>query len=442
MSQKPNRSCLVASLLFFLAARTCLGVESWPQWRGPNGTGTASANASPPETWAEDENVLWKIPIPGLGHSTPIVWDDRVFVTTAVPEGKKQEPKFSGAPGAHDNLPVSQAHSFCVLAIRRKDGKILWNTNTKNVIPHEGGHNSASLASASPITDGRHIFASFGSHGLVCLDYQGQLVWQRSLGKMNTKHGHGEGSSPVLFDDRIIINWDHEGQSFIMALNKSGQPIWKKQRDEVTSWSSPIVVPHQGQNQVIVCGTEKVRAYDLKNGDIIWECGGLSANIVATPVAANGIVYVGSSYEIRSLMAIKLDGSQGDITNSKQILWRRRTRTPYVPSPLLYNDQLYFLTHYQNILSRVEGPTGEEPIGPFRLGALGNIYASPVAADGKIYITDLDGTTLVMSAGKIPRPIAVNRLDESIAASAAIVGKQILLRGRNSLYCISDKTGE
>ena len=257
---------------------------------------------------------------------------------------------------------------------------------------------------------------------------------------MNTKHGHGEGATPVLFKDRFVINWDHEGQSFIVALDtKQGDEAWRKPRDEVTSWSSPIVVPHDGRDQVIVCGTQRVRAYDLATGEVIWECGGLSANIVATPVAADGIVYVGSSYEIRSLMAIKLDGAKGDITGSDQVLWRRRTRTPYVPSPLLYRNQLYFLGHYQNILSRVDGPTGEEPVGPFRLGSLGNIYASPVAAAGKVFFTDLEGVTMVLDAGEVPRPVAANRLDDRFAASAAIVGDEIILRGRKSLYCLGEK---
>ncbi len=434
------KTSFVLLLYLFLCAFDASAEEpGWTQWRGPSGTGAATNDATPPVTWSETENIRWKTKLPGLGHSSPIIAGDLVVVTTAIPEGKKQAPKYSGAPGAHDNLPVEQAHSFVTIAVNRVDGKIAWSTKLNNSMPHEGAHNSASLASASPATNGKHIYVSFGSHGLGCLDLTGKIVWQKSLGRMNTKHGHGEGATPALFDDRLVVNWDHEGQSFIAALDtKNGEPIWRKDRDEVTSWASPLVVTVADKQQVIVCGTERIRAYDLTTGKVVWQCGGLSANVVATPVAGNGVVYVGSSYEIRSLMAIKLAGAKGDITGSDQVLWQRRIRTPYVPSPLLYENRLYFLGHYQNVLSRVEGPTGEEPVGPFRLGPLGNIYASPVAANGRVYITDLEGVTQVLSSGEIPRPIAVNRLDDSFSASAAIVDDEIFLRGREFLYCIGE----
>jgi outer membrane protein assembly factor BamB len=196
-------------------------------------------------------------------------------------------------------------------------------------------------------------------------------------------------------------------------------------------------VTHQGRHQVIVCGTKRVRAYDLNDGKVIWQCGGLSANVVATPLAADGMVYVGSSYEIRSMFAIQLDGAAGDITGSKNVVWSRRDRTPYVPSPILYGDSLYFLRHYQGILTRVNARTGEEGAGPLRLGALRNVYSSPVGAANRIYVTDLEGTTQVISHGEIPRTLAVNSLDDSFSASAAIVGDEILLRGNRFLYCIA-----
>lgn len=413
--------------------------QDWPQWRGPTGTGAADPSAKPPTTWSESVNLRWKTAIPGLGHSSPIVLGSRVFVTTAVADGETQPPTFSGAPGAHDNLPVRQAHSFYVLALDRKTGDILWKSKLANVMPHEGGHHTGSLASASPVADDLHVYASFGSHGIGCYDMAGKLVWSRNLGRMQSKHGHGEGASPLLYDGRLFVNWDHEGQSFMVALDSTtGRTIWKMDRDEVTSWCSPIAVEHAGRTQIIACGTTRVRAYDYRDGKVIWECGGLSGNVVATPVAGAGIVYVGSSYEIRSMMAIQLDAAAGDITGSSNILWKRRMRTPYVPSPLLYRDQVYFLAHYQNVLSRVEGKSGEEPIGPFRLGPLGNIYASPVAADGRVYVTDLEGVTQVIHAGEIPRPLAVNRLDDRFSASAAIAGDAIFLRGAQYLYCLAE----
>ena len=306
------------------------------------GTG-ASATARPPIEWSETRNVNWKTQIDGRGHGTPIVSGELVFLTTAVPVGKKLEPRMSGRPGAHDNLAVDQAHAFVLVAIDRESGAIRWKQELHRTLPHEGGHYTASLASASPVTDGQHVYAFFGSHGLFCVDFEGNVVWRKQLGKMHSKHGHGEGSSPALHGRTLIINWDHEGDSFIVAFDThSGQELWRQDREEVTSWSSPLVVEVDGQHQVIMCGTERVRGYDLTSGDVVWECGGMSANIVATPVAEDGVVYVGSSYEKRALMAISLSGAKGDVTDSEHVLWSRSRGTPYVPSPLLVDGGLTF----------------------------------------------------------------------------------------------------
>ena len=438
----PDARILLLILAWLTVRTPCLGASPWPAWRGPAGTGVA-ASGSPPIVWSETENIKWKTELPGLGHSSPVVAGDLVFLTTAIPTGEKLPPKYSNAPGAHDNLPITQRQEFVALAVNRDDGKIVWKTKLHEALPHEGGHQTASLASASPVTNGQYVVAHFGSYGTYCLDLAGKVIWKKSLGRMHSKHGHGEGSSPALFDSTVVVNWDHEGQSFIVALDiKSGNEIWRAARDEVTSWSSPLILTHDGTQQVVVCGTTRVRAYDLADGRVIWECGGLSANVVATPVAADGMVYVGSSYEIRSMFAINLQNAKGDITGTDAVVWSRRERTPYVPSPILYGDGLYFLRHYQGILTRVDARTGEEPSGPFRLGALRDIYASPVGADGRIYFTDLYGVTQVVSHGKLPRPLAINRLDDSFSASAAIVGDEILLRGRRYLYCIADSGDE
>ncbi|MEZ6137775.1 MAG: PQQ-binding-like beta-propeller repeat protein [Pirellulaceae bacterium] len=411
---------------------------NWPQWRGPSGTGY-SAQASPPTRWNDSENVRWKTPIPGRGHSTPVVHEDLLFLTTAIPAGEPLPPKMSGRPGEHDNLPVDHKHQFVVLAIDRANGTIRWQRVVHEAVPIEGGHKSASLASASPIVDEGRVYAFFGSHGLYCLDFEGTLIWERQFGQMHSKHGHGEGASPVLHGQAIVVNWDHEEQSFVTALNKTtGETIWRNERPEVTSWSSPIIVEHGNRPQVIVAGTERVRSYDLETGDEVWQCGGMSANIVATPVFSNGVLVVGSSYEIRNMLAIKLDGAQGDITGSDNVLWTRTRGTPYVPSLLLVNDGVYFLAHYQNILTRVDLTTGEESPGAMRLGELTSIYASPVAAGEFVYITDLEGTTMVITTGPTPRVVAVNRLNEHVNASAAIADNSLFIRGEKHLFCITE----
>lgn len=413
--------------------------QDWPQWRGPLGTG-AAPGSDPPVEWSETKNIRWKVALPGKGHSTPIIWGDRIFLTTAIPYGESLPPKHSTAPGTHDGVPVTQRHEFVVLAVNRTIGKTLWQKSVLKKLPHEGGHYTGSLATNSPVTDGEHVFAFFGSHGLYCLDMQGEVKWQKQFGEMQTKHGHGESASPVLLGDLVFVNWDHDGPCFIAAFDKrTGQQRWKVDRDEETSWSSPIVVENEGQSLLIVAGTNRVRAYDPATGKVIWECGGLSSNIVATPVAADGMLFAGSSYEKKAFLAIRLDRAKGDITGTDRVAWTRSRGTPYVPSPLLYGDSLYFLTHYQGVLSRVEAVTGVDKPGPFRLGSMGNIYASPVAGGGRVYVTDLDGKTIVMSHADQPKVLAQNVLDEEFAASAAIVGRELFLRGKRFLYCIADK---
>jgi outer membrane protein assembly factor BamB len=412
---------------------------NWPQWRGPLGTGVAP-HADPPLSWDGEtgENIRWKTPIPGRGHSAPIVWGDRVFLTTAIPYGEALPPRFSTAPGTHDGVPVTHHHKFVVLAVNRSDGQICWQRTVRQALPHEGGHHTASLASNSPVTDGKNLFAFFGSYGLYCLDFDGELRWKQDLGQMQTLHGHGEGSSPVVYGDRLFVNWDHEGGSFVAAFDTgSGRELWRVERDEVTSWATPIVTEVDGRTQLIVSGTDRIRGYDLATGETIWQCGGLSTNVVASPVAGDGMVFAGSSYDKRALLAIDLVGATGDVTDTDHVAWSRSRGTPYVPSPLLYDDALYFLAHYQGILTRVHARTGEDQPGATRLEAIGDVYASPIGAAGRVYVTDLEGMTCVLQHGSVARVLAVNRLGEAVSASAAAVGRDLLLRGKEHLYCIA-----
>ena len=439
---------MVTRTLAFLAAPGLLAVvvaaqggeaeRFWGQWRGPMATGVAP-HADPPTEWSEEKNLRWKVEVPGLGHSSPVVWGDRVFVTTAIPYGEAVPQVPDDMPGAHDNAPLTRQQEFAVLALARSDGRILWKRTLLKELPHAGGHATGTFASASPTTDGEHLFAYFGSRGLFALDLDGRLLWEKDLGDMRAKHGHGEGSSPVLHGNTLVVNWDHEGQSFVVALDKStGKELWRTGREEVTSWSSPIVVEHGGRDQVIVAGTGRVRGYDLATGEVIWECGGLSHNIVASPVARQGMVFLGSSYEKRAMLAIRLEGAEGDISGTDRVAWMRRRSTPYVPSPLLYGEWLYFLNHYQGFLVRVRAETGEEPLRPFRLSGLYDVYSSPVGAAGRVYITGREGATLVFDHTKEPPEFLVlNRLEDRFSASAAVVDGEIYLRGEHYLYCIA-----
>jgi outer membrane protein assembly factor BamB len=413
-------------------------MNQWAQWRGPLGTGVAP-RGDPPLVWSEEKSVRWKTEIPGKGHSTPIVWGDRIFLTTAVPTGEQGEPASPHAPGAHDNLSSVSRQRFVVLAVERRDGSILWQREVRSERPPEGGHVTGSWASASPVTDGEHLYAHFGSGGLYALDLDGKLIWEKDFGDMRTKHGHGEGSSPALYGDTLIVNWDHQGESSVVAIDKhTGRDRWRVARHELTSWSTPLIVEHEGRPQAIVSATNRVRGYDLADGDVLWECGGLSGNVVASPVAADGLVYVANSYDTRAMLAIRLASAKGDVTGTNAVAWTLDRHTPYVPSPLLYDDTLCFLKHYQGFLSCLEARTGEFLFGPERLQGIRNVYASPVGAAERIYIVDRNGATAVVRRGAPFELLAVNQLDDSFSASPAVVGDELLLRGERYLYSLAE----
>lgn len=414
--------------------------HTWVQWRGPLANGVAP-HANPPVTWSEQKNVRWKIPLPGKAHSSPIIFGDRVYLVAAVPIGEAQKPVYDNAPGTHDNTGVTHRHQFVVMAVSRKDGSVVWKKSVREEFPHEGGHQTGSLASNSPTTDGEFIYAFFGSRGLYCVDLNGTVKWQKDLGRMNTLHAHGEGSSPVVHGDTLIVCWDHEGDSFLYAFDKrTGKERWKVARDEKTSWSTPLVVEHEGRAQIIVSATKRVRGYDLATGRQLWECAGLTDNVVSSPVHHQGIVIAGNSYYQQAMVAIRLAGAKGDLTGTTNVAWKLNRLTPYVPSPLLYDDTLYFIRHNQNVLSRLEPATGQPRGEPLRLEGIQDfIFASPVGAAGRIYITARDGVTVVLRHDRENAPLAVNKLDDVFSASAALVEGEFYLRGEKFLYCIAEK---
>jgi len=434
--------CLFAMPVFASDAGIRPSAEAlgnWPQWRGPLANGVAP-HANPPIQWSETNNIRWKIPLPGQGHASPIVFGDSVYVLAAVPVGEAQKAVLDDAPGVHDSVPVTHRFQFVVLAISRRDGTVLWKKVLREEWPHEGGHVTGSLASNSPVTDGEHLYAFFGSRGLYCLNLKGELKWSKDLGRMRTLHAHGEGSSPVLSGNTLIVCWDQEGDSFLCAFDKrTGKQLWKVARDEKTSWSTPLVVEHEGKPQVIVSATKRVRGYDVATGEQLWECAGLTDNVVSSPVYAHGVVIAGNSYYSQAMLAIRLAGAKGDITGTDRVAWKLSRMTPYVSSPLVYDDTLYFLRHNQNILSRLEPATGNPRGEPIRLEGIGDfIFSSPVGAAGRIYITSRDGVTVVIRHDRENGPLAVNRLEDSFSASAALVDREIYLRGERYLYCLAE----
>lgn len=463
--------------------------KQWGQWRGPSATGLA-AFGDPPVKWSETSNIKWKVEIPGHGLSVPIVWGDVIYIQTAIStdlaaakkrteeqqtrqkerrerrrgaEGRRgdgQGREGSGARGGRGrgrggpggpggrggrggfgfgrSVP-SEAHQFAVIALDRKTGETLWKKTLREEVPHEGNHNDGSLAPASPITDGEHLYAHFGSRGLYCLTLEGDLVWEKNLGHMKTRNGFGEGSSPAIHGDTLVVNWDHEGDSFIVALDKkTGEEKWRRDRSEVTSWSTPLIIEDGGKARVIVSATNRIRSYDLATGKTIWECGGLGVNCAPTPVASSGLLFAMSGYRDPAMLAIRYNGATGDLTGSDAIVWSTTKGTSYVPSALIYDDTLYYLQRSSGILSCVDAKTGKPHYAQQRLDDISGVYASPVAAAGRVYIAGRNGATYVLKHGSSFQVLAVNKLDEEFTASPAIVGNDLYLRGKKYLYRISE----
>mgnify|MGYP001047680748 CR=1 FL=1 len=357
-------------------------------------------------------------------------------------ETPKEEPRWRRRGGGRGRgmrgVTTKSVHEFAVLALDRQDGSVLWQQTLRRELPHEGTHNDGSWASSSPVTDGEHLYVSFGSRGIYCLDMEGNLQWEKDLGRMKIRMSFGEGSSPALLDDRLIVNFDHEGESFIVALSKkTGEELWRMPRDERTSWATPLVVEHDGRSQIITNGTTRIRSYDGKTGELIWEAGGMTPNAIPSPVTADGVVYLMSGFRGNALLAIPLARARGDITDSDAIAWTLDRDTPYTPSPLLYGDNLYFLKGNNGVLTCLDPATGDHHFGPQRLESIEGVYASPVGASGRVYIAGRNGVTLVIKQGPEFEVLAENHLDESFSASAAIAGDEIFLRGQTSLYCIA-----
>ena len=415
-----------------------------------------ATDAHPPIQWSETNHVQWKVAIPGRGSSTPILWDDQVFILTAIPTGpeaaaetadasgqppdRSERPRRGGAGGGGGMVDrPTRAQQFTVLSFDRKTGKQRWTQSPRTQLPHEGHHKDHGFASASPVTDGKHLIVSFGSFGLYGYDLKGKLLWEKDLGDMRTRNSFGEGSSPALDGNTVVVLWDHEGDDFIVALDKrDGRELWRQTRDEPTGWCTPLIVSHGGRKQVIVNGTNKIRSYDLKDGKLLWECAGQTVNAIPSAVASQDRVFVMSGYRGNALQALRLDRS-GDLTGTDGIVWSHAKSTPYVPSPLLVSDTLYFVSNNSALLSAFDAVTGKAHFEAERLDGLNGVYASPVAADGRIYVVGRDGNTAVLRHGSRLEVLAKNHLEDGFDASPAIVGRQIFLRGRQSLYCISER---
>jgi outer membrane protein assembly factor BamB len=427
---------ITAALFVSAFAQTDKASERyWGQWRGPDATGV-SRTAQPPLEWSESKNVRWKVEIPGRGSASPVVWGDRVYLMTAIPAGVTGDAQHSPRGGIEPRV----AHRFVVMAIGRKDGKVIWEKTVKEEAPHERSHtDNGTWASSSAATDGEHIIAFFESKGLYAFDMEGKLVWEKDFGDKRMRNQFGEGSTPALYKDRLVVVWDQQGgQSFVVGLNKkTGEELWRVNRSEIDTWATPLIVEHQGNAQVIVPGQNRLRSYDLETGAVVWESAGLTMNPIPSPVYADGMVFAMSGFQGNNLKAIRIDGAKGDITGTPSIVWSLDRDTPYVPSPLLYDGILYFLKTNNGILSAFDAKTGKPHYAAQRLNAIPNVFASPVGAAGRVYFPGREGTTVVLKNSPTFEVLATNVLDDGFDASPALVDKEIYMRGHKYLYCIA-----
>ena len=428
---------LVVSLLMpvLRAAANPEAERFWPQWRGPLATGV-SAHATPPLEWGEGKNVRWKVEIPGRASSSPVVWGDRLFLQTAIPTTVPPDASHTPRGGITPRVP----HRFVVYAIDRRTGKTIWERVAREATPHEASHpDNGTWSSSSTVTDGEHVIAFFESHGIYAYDLDGKLIWQKDLGDKKMRNEFGEGSTPALHGNRLVVVWDHfvPGASFIVTLDKrTGDEVWRAKRDEIDTWATPLVVEQDGRPQVIVNGMNKLQSYDLETGKVVWEAPGTTMNPIPSPVYADGMVFATSGFRGNNLKAIRLAEARGNLAGSGAIAWTLDRDTPYVPSPLLYDGILYILKTNSGILSAFDAKSGKPHYQAQRLDGMGEVFSSPVAAAGRVYITGRDGITLVLRNSPKYEVLAKNSLDDGFDASPALVGGDMYMRGYKYLYAI------
>ena len=383
----------------------------WPSWRGPTGQGLARGEGYP-DTWSATRNVQWQVQVPGRGNSSPIVWADRIFLTTARDGGKRPS----------------------VLCYRRSDGKLLWESSLPAGEPGRVYWKN-SHASGTPATDGERVYASFGNLGLAAVDFQGKVVWRQSLGPI--QNYHGSAGSPVLYRDRVFLYEDQRHGAFVAAFDKrTGETLWKTERKASVGWGTPIVIRAGGRDELIVSSQQRVTAYDPDSGKALWHCDGNLAEVIPTPVVGHGLVFCVSG-RAGPTLAIRPGGS-GDVTRT-HVAWKQSKGASFVPSPLLYGDLLYQVNDMVSVATCYQAATGEV-LWQGRLGEPKSegFSSSPVAVDGKVFLTNDAGETFVLKAGRQFELLRVNRLEAPVLASPALVDGHWYFRTDRHLMAIGN----
>lgn len=419
---------------------------NWAQWRGQDASGI-SAETSLPTEWSASKNIRWKTAIPGSGHSSPIVWGNRVFVTTSIegaviPGAEAVKHYQKGQPYVHpDSVGADHSYTMKLVCLDARSGKVLWQQTAYEGRVYDNRHRKNTYASTTPVTDGKYVYLSFEAEGLYCYDFNGRQIWKTSLGKI-AKGGMGYGTSPVLFGNLVILQCDQDSGegSFIAAVNKAtGKEVWRTARRHRRSWATPLLIKTAERAELIASGAESVIAYDPATGKELWRAPGVVSNPIPSPVTGHGLVIVSAGSQDKRAYAIKLGGS-GDLTNTPNMVWSYDKATAYVPSPILYGEYLYLLTD-AGLITCMEVRTGKV-VYQSRLPVPAKFTASPVAFDGKILLTSEDGDSFIVRAGEVLEVLQTNSLNEPVYASPALAGGRIFLRGEKHLYCIMKDKGK
>jgi len=442
-----RRAAVLAVVVVMLGSVSTFGQQNWPQFRGPGSRGVSDANDLP-ETWSKTENVVWSKPIPGRGWSSPVVWGDRIFLTSAVKLKGKEEKVRPGLYMLGERPTPKEPHRWSVYCLDFKTGGLLWEKVAYEGVPKEGHHLKNSLASETPVTDGKRIYAYFGNVGVFAYDMDGKLAWKVDLGRYAMAQNWGTASSPVIYGDRLFIVDDNEEHSFVVTLDTAtGKEIWRKDRDEKSNWATPYIWDNGERTELVTCGRKRVRSYSL-DGKLLWELGGMSTIVIPTPFSAHGLLYVTSGYVLsafKPVFAIK-PGASGDIslknkqTTNSSIAWAQLKAGPYNVSPVVYGDTLYIL-YDRGLFSAYDARTGKTLYEPAlaRIGASEHFTASPWAYQGKIFCLSEEGQTLVIPTGHKFEIVHKNNLDELTMATPAIARGSLFIRTESQLYRIASK---
>jgi outer membrane protein assembly factor BamB len=434
----------ILALVLVLVSFHTVGAENrWPQFRGPKSLGVAE-DPDLPDRWSATENVVWKTDIPGSGWSSPVVWGNKIFVTSVVSSVEAEKPK-KGLYFGGERKPPTDEHRWMVYCIDWASGKMLWEREAHRGVPPSGRHLKNTYASETPVTDGDRLYAYFGNLGVFVYDMNGKPLWTKKWGPYKTRYGWGTAASPALHKDRLFIVNDNDDESFIVALDKkTGEQVWRVDRQEGSNWATPYIWENGMRTEIVTAGTKRVRSYDL-NGKLLWELTGMSSIAIPTPFSSFGLVYISSGYvmdSLRPVYAVK-PGATGDISlkegerSNKHIAWFQPTAGPYNTTPIVYGDYYYTL-YDRGFFTCHDAKTGQEVYSKQRIdAAAGAFTSSPWAYNGKIFCLSEDGDTFVIQAGSQYKLLGKNSLDEMCMATPAIAGKSLIIRTASKLYRIA-----